>query len=259
MKHSGTRKLSALAAAIGLALGSGAALAQFDDGVRPNDAPQPQQPEFEPQPQQSDLGETSREIEDHSVDGDQQLSENRDENGDENRAAGHMGDLDKIAEDHSDLSTFVEAVKAAGLAESLTDGTSYTVFAPTNDAFEEEDMEELLKPENREDLVGLLRAHIVADDVDREMARTIGSAKTIDGGTIEIAVDEGDEEKLMVGDASVMDDEIEMGSVRIYRVDAVLAQNAPADDASPSAQNRSLDEAGEPGERTSRATTPAER
>src|SRR5690606_1906710 len=83
--------------------------------------------------------------------------------------------LDDIAAEREDLDIFVEAVRAAGLADALTGDTEYTVFAPTDEAFESMSgmtREELLAPDNREELVRLLRAHIVADDLDREMART---------------------------------------------------------------------------------------
>src|SRR5690606_39593512 len=65
---------------------------------------------------------------------------------------------------------------------------SYTVFAPTNDAWEQMSglsKDELMQPENREQLISLLRAHIVADDVDEQMARSLQQAQTIDGGRSE--------------------------------------------------------------------------
>ena len=136
-----------------------------------------------------------------------------------------------LSDEHDNLGTFVEAVRAAGLEDSLTDGTEYTVFAPTDEAFEEalESMgktkEELLGADNREELISLLRAHIVADDVDSEMARNLEEARTIDGGTIDLS-SEGEE--LMVGDASVVESDIQEGSLRVYVIDQVLESNAPA-------------------------------
>src|SRR5690606_28335134 len=46
------------------------------------------------------------------------------------------GALDELAQQESDLTEFVKAVEQSGLAESLTGDTQYTIFAPTNDAFE---------------------------------------------------------------------------------------------------------------------------
>jgi len=130
--------------------------------------------------------------------------------------------LDEIAAEHAELTTFVAAVKAAGLADALTGSTPYTVFAPTNEAFESMSgltREELLAPENRSELVRVLRAHIVADDLDRELARNIPEALTIDGGTVSVDVD-GDE--FTVGEASVVDADIERGNLRVHVVDGLL-------------------------------------
>jgi len=141
------------------------------------------------------------------------------------------GAFDAITEQHDNLGTFVEAIKAAGLEDSLTGGTEYTVFAPTDEAFEQEleamgkSKEELLSADGREDLIALLRAHIVADDVDQEMARNLTEARTIDGGSGSLS-SEGEE--LMVGDAKVVETDIQEGSLRVYAIDGVLEPNAPA-------------------------------
>jgi uncharacterized surface protein with fasciclin (FAS1) repeats len=141
------------------------------------------------------------------------------------------GDLASLGEDHDDLSTFVKALESTGMIDSLSDGTQYTIFAPTDEAFESMrgSTEELLSAENREELVDLLRAHIVADDVDAARARQLEQAKTLDGGTVELKM-EGD--RLMVDDATVVEADIERGSVRIHTIDEVLdarTQTASAD------------------------------
>jgi uncharacterized surface protein with fasciclin (FAS1) repeats len=131
--------------------------------------------------------------------------------------------LDRAVQMHSEIGTFVEALETAGLVEELAGNTQYTIFAPTNEAFEsmQQDVAELLKPENRDDLVTLLRNHIVADDVDPQMARQLQAAQTLDGDTIEIST-EGD--KLKIGEASVVTPNIEVqgGNLRIYTIDKVL-------------------------------------
>lgn len=66
---------------------------------------------------------------------------------------------------NSDQHTTLEtAVVEAGLAETLSADGEYTVFAPTDDAFAalpEGTLEELLKPENRDQLAGVLKYHVV--------------------------------------------------------------------------------------------------
>lgn len=142
-------------------------------------------------------------------------------------------ELDRLAQEHQDLETFIQAVNEAGMADALFEGQSYTIFAPTNEAFESADrsVEELLQPENREELIALLRAHIVADDVDPQMAEQIGEAMTIDGGSVEL---QGSGEDLQVADARVVETDIQQGNLRIYAIDQVLSPSpgtvATADD-----------------------------
>jgi uncharacterized surface protein with fasciclin (FAS1) repeats len=135
--------------------------------------------------------------------------------------SGDSGSLDRIAEEHSELSTFVRALEVTGLADSITGNTQYTAFAPTNEAFEElgRSTEQLLAPENRERLTAMLRAHIVADDVDRETAGQLSEALALNGETISIEERGG---SLRVGDASVRDADVQHGNLRIYMIDEVL-------------------------------------
>jgi uncharacterized surface protein with fasciclin (FAS1) repeats len=93
-----------------------------------------------------------------------------------------------------DHTTLVAAVKAAGLVETLQGKGPFTVFAPTNDAFEnlpEGTVSTLLKPENKAKLQGILTYHVLAGKYDfNALAKAIkdgnGSAtmKTVAGGTL---------------------------------------------------------------------------
>ena len=95
------------------------------------------------------------------------------------------------SEDHT---TLVAAVKAAGLADTLAGPGPFTVFAPTNDAFEnlpDGTVETLLKPENKEQLTNVLTYHVVpgvyTHDTLVEMIRESGGTaelKTVNGGTL---------------------------------------------------------------------------
>jgi uncharacterized surface protein with fasciclin (FAS1) repeats len=90
--------------------------------------------------------------------------------------------------------TLVAAVKAAGLVETLQGAGPFTVFAPTNDAFEnlpDGTVETLLKPENKEQLSKVLTYHVVSGKLDyAALAKAIkagngkASLKTVQGGTL---------------------------------------------------------------------------
>ncbi len=83
-----------------------------------------------------------------------------------------------------DHTTLVAAVKAAGLVETLMSAGPFTVFAPTNAAFNKlpaGTVETLLKPENKATLTAVLTYHVVAGRLDsKEIARRIkaGNGKT---------------------------------------------------------------------------------
>ena len=93
-----------------------------------------------------------------------------------------------------DHTTLVAAVKAAGLVETLESAGPFTVFAPTNKAFDKlpkGTVETLLKPENKSKLTGILTYHVIAGKLDsKELAKEIKAGngtvelKTVQGGKL---------------------------------------------------------------------------
>lgn len=81
-----------------------------------------------------------------------------------------------------DHTTLVAAVKAAGLADTLQGKGPFTVFAPTNAAFEKlpaGTVDTLLKPENKEKLATVLKCHVVGAEA---MSMAIGKMIKDDKG-----------------------------------------------------------------------------
>ncbi|HEV2177869.1 MAG TPA: fasciclin domain-containing protein [Terriglobia bacterium] len=103
-------------------------------------------------------------------------------------------DIIDNAVNSADHTTLVAAVKAAGLVDTLKGPGPFTVFAPTNEAFDKlpaGTVDTLLKPENKETLTKILTYHVVPGRISsRELAGMIkegnGSAtlKTVSGGTL---------------------------------------------------------------------------
>ena len=93
-----------------------------------------------------------------------------------------------------DHTTLVAAVKAADLVETLQSAGPFTVFAPTNAAFDKlpkGTVETLLKPENKTKLQTVLTYHVVAGkhsaaDIMKDIKKGNGKAtyKTVSGGTL---------------------------------------------------------------------------
>jgi uncharacterized surface protein with fasciclin (FAS1) repeats len=195
------RKLGVLAGAIGLAFAAGALAQSGADSRAPGSAPPP------------------------LVQGDSARHEHA------QRVSDDVKSFDDVADKQPTLTKFVAALKASGLEQSLTDGKEYTIFAPNNDALADkkgEDIDDLMKPENRQDLVGFMRAHIVADTLDLQSPRELRSVKTLDGKTFDIERKDGEIE---IGDAKVVNaNGLDWGNVKIYPIDDVLARRAKADD-----------------------------
>ncbi len=107
-----------------------------------------------------------------------------------------------------DHTTLVAAVKAAGLVDTLESPGPFTVFAPTNEAFDKlpaGTVDTLLKPENLAQLKKILTYHVVADKLTaKDIAKHIkaGGGKatltTVEGGTLTA---------MMQGDKLVLTDE----------------------------------------------------
>lgn len=93
-----------------------------------------------------------------------------------------------------DHTTLVAAVKAAGLVDTLEGPGPFTVFAPTNAAFDKlpaGTVDTLLKPENKDTLVKVLTYHVVsgkvtAKDLKKQIKAGGGKAvlKTVQGGSL---------------------------------------------------------------------------
>ncbi|MEO6524199.1 MAG: fasciclin domain-containing protein [Mucilaginibacter sp.] len=103
-------------------------------------------------------------------------------------------DIVDNAVNSKDHTTLVAAVKAAGLVETLKSAGPFTVFAPTNEAFDKlpkGTVETLVKPENKATLTKILTYHVLAGkfsaaDIITKIKAGMGKAefKTVQGGTL---------------------------------------------------------------------------
>ena len=133
-----------------------------------------------------------------------------------------------------DHTTLVAAVKAAGLVETLMSAGPFTVFAPTNAAFEKlpaGTVETLLKPENKGTLTAVLTYHVVAGKLDaKSIAKLIkdGNGKaeltTVQGGKLWLWMQDN---KLWIKDekggmASVTIKDVYQSNGVIHVIDAVV-------------------------------------
>ena len=123
------------------------------------------------------------------------------------------------------FNTLVAAVKAAGLVDVLKGDGPFTVFAPTDDAFAKlpaGTVENLLKEENRDQLVAILTYHVVPGQVAAKDVVSLSEATTVQGQKVSIAVD-GD--SVTVDGAQVVKTDIETSNGIIHVIDTVIMPN----------------------------------
>ncbi|MCX6219190.1 fasciclin domain-containing protein [Spirosoma sp.] len=133
-----------------------------------------------------------------------------------------------------DHTTLVAAVKAAGLVETLSGPGPFTVFAPTNKAFDKlpkGTVETLVKPENKETLTGILTYHVVAGKMSAaDLMKAIkdgggkATLKTVSGGTL-TAMQKGKKIELMDakgGTSTVTIADVNQSNGVIHVIDTVL-------------------------------------
>ena len=112
------------------------------------------------------------------------------------------GTLVEVAQGNSDFSTLVSAVTSAGLAETLSGPGPFTVFAPSNAAFEkvpQATRDELMSEAGQQDLSNILTYHVVEGDTDAAtLTQAIEAAgeggyelTTVNGATLTAMLDGG--------------------------------------------------------------------
>jgi transforming growth factor-beta-induced protein len=138
--------------------------------------------------------------------------------------------IPKTATAAKSFSTLLAAVKAAGLAEVLSGEGPFTVFAPTDEAFGKlpaGTVDSLLKPENKQKLVDILKYHVVAGRVYSEAAVKAGSAKTLEGSPVGIQVTSG---AAMINKSKLVATDVDASNGVIHIIDAVLMPPAKGAD-----------------------------
>jgi len=158
-----------------------------------------------------------------------------------------------LVSEQAQFSTLARALEAANLTQTLSGEGPYTVFAPTNQAFEQLPdgaLEQLLKPENRAMLQQLLEHHVVSGELPASELET-GRVEALSG---ELAVEVADDGSVTVGRANVVQPDVQAGNGIVHVVDRVLL---PAAAKQALAQTQTAESAG--GEMAAQGTMAADR
>lgn len=113
-------------------------------------------------------------------------------------------DVVKVAVGSPDHTTLVKAVQAAGLVDALSNAGPFTVFAPTNTAFDKlpaGTVEELLKPENKDKLKAVLEHHVMTSALAADFFQEGQSMGMVDGTNATFHVKGND---VYIGEAKIL-------------------------------------------------------
>lgn len=126
-----------------------------------------------------------------------------------------------VASENASFSTLTKALQATGLAEELQAQEEYTVFAPTDEAFDAlptGTLDSLLQPENQELLTRILRYHIVSGEVTSSELQS-GNVATLEGNNLVV---EAARDGVSVNEARVISPDIEASNGVIHAINEVL-------------------------------------
>ncbi|WP_265519767.1 fasciclin domain-containing protein [Nitratireductor luteus] len=131
-------------------------------------------------------------------------------------------DIIDTALEAGQFKTLAVALEAAGLVSTLKGAGPFTVFAPTDEAFAKlpaSTVEDLLKPENKEQLTAILTYHVVPGMVRAADVAGIDEAKTVNGKMIDVEVNG---QSVKVNDAEVINADIAASNGVIHVIDKVI-------------------------------------
>jgi uncharacterized surface protein with fasciclin (FAS1) repeats len=131
-------------------------------------------------------------------------------------------DIVDIAIGSPDHTTLVSALTAGGLVETLKGAGPFTVFAPTNAAFNAlpaGTLDALLKPEKKDDLTKILTYHVVAGSVKAADLKDGQKVKTLQGGELTVSIKDG---VVTINGAKVTAADLSGTNGVVHVIDAVL-------------------------------------
>ncbi|PEN13481.1 hypothetical protein CRI94_09180 [Longibacter salinarum] len=135
------------------------------------------------------------------------------------------GTIVEVAQSNENFSTLVSALKAAGLVETLQGEGPFTVFAPTNAAFEklpEGTLDNLLKEENKDQLTAILTYHVAPAKAMAKDVVGMDEAPTVQGQPVQIMVEDGTVMLKGQNTATVTTTDIQASNGVIHVIDTVL-------------------------------------
>lgn len=136
-----------------------------------------------------------------------------------------MSNITQVVNEDKNMTTLKKGVIAAGLDKKLSEAGPFTVFAPTDKAFDKMDkeaLESLLKPENKTKLVETLSHHVVEGRIVFKDLKDGQKLKDINGKELHVHVKEG---TVSLNGANIQGHDTQASNGVIHSLDTVMTKN----------------------------------
>ena len=136
-----------------------------------------------------------------------------------------MENITQVVSNDKNMTTLKRGVTASGLDKILSGTGPFTVFAPSDLAFEKLDKEvldNLLKPENKTKLTDVLNYHVVSGKIFFKDLKDGEKLKTVNGKELRVQVKDGD---VSVEGAKIQSRDVQTSNGVIHSLDTVMMKN----------------------------------
>jgi len=136
-----------------------------------------------------------------------------------------MSNIVQVINAEKNMTILKKSVIASGLGDVLTGAGPYTVFAPSDSAFEKLQkgvVDTLLKPENKAKLADFLNDHIIAGKVNYKDLKDGANLKTLNGKQLHVHVKDG---HVRIQGAEILNHDHPSSNGVLHSLDAVIMKN----------------------------------
>ncbi|HEV3324175.1 MAG TPA: fasciclin domain-containing protein [Puia sp.] len=136
-----------------------------------------------------------------------------------------MSNITQLVNVDKNMTTLKRGIIESGLGKTLSETGPFTIFAPSDKAFDKLDkrvVEDLLKPQNKAHLLEVLNLHVVAGKIHLKDLKDGEMLKTVSGKELHIKVKEG---VVSVDGANIHGQEMQASNGSVYSLDTVMMKN----------------------------------
>jgi uncharacterized surface protein with fasciclin (FAS1) repeats len=136
-----------------------------------------------------------------------------------------MSNITQVVNEDKNMTTLKRSVIASGLDKVLSGTGPFTVFAPSDLAFEKLEkgvLENLLKPENKTKLVDVLNHHVVSGKINFNDLKDGEKLKTVNGKELRVHAKDG---KVSIEGAKIQNHDVQTSNGVIHSLDTVMIKN----------------------------------